>query len=202
MRSLHVLLILFLWMIVGGTFAEAQRFEAGLRIGMAATQVGGDQLEGFDKAGLLGGLFVARDLSERTSLSMEMLYIQKGSRKPVDKDDNSYYRLRLNYLEVPLMVRYKAGKKFVLEAGPSFGVLVFAQEDDQLGVIEYAPPFNDWELAGNAGLQYLLNEKWNVDVRYSVSVLPVRPFRSSYYYSYWDRGQFNEVVQLSFNYSF
>ncbi|MFM9028678.1 MAG: hypothetical protein ACKOQ6_11910, partial [Bacteroidota bacterium] len=70
---------------------QAQSFSSGIRFGMTATQVDGDTYEGFDKAGLLGGLFVERFMSDRFSLRMEMDYIQKGSRKPLDKDVNSFY---------------------------------------------------------------------------------------------------------------
>ncbi|MFM7218545.1 MAG: porin family protein [Bacteroidota bacterium] len=184
------------------TPADAQSFSAGLRAGMTATQVDGDTYEGFDKAGLLGGIFVERSLSERFSLRMELDYIQKGSRKPLDKDDNSYYRMRVNYLEVPFVARYRAGKKITLQGGPAFGVLVFSQEDDQTGVLIYSPPFRKYEYSISAGLLYDLSEKVGVDVRYGFSVVPIRPFDFYATFVYWDKGQFNSVIQLSLQYRF
>lgn len=196
MRSL-VVLFCFL-----AHLAHAQEFKSGIHFGMTATQVDGDQLRGFDKAGLLAGLFVEWDITPRIKWYFELMYVQKGSRKPLDKEDNSYYRMRLNYLEVPILFRYKAGKKIAVQGGPAFGVLVFAQENDQLGEIRYAPPFRKMEYSFNSGLTYELSEKVMVDIRYSFSVVPVRPFDASQLYPYWDRGQFNSVVQLALQYSF
>src|SRR5438132_3331012 len=81
----------------------AQRFHAGVTGGISTTQVAGDQLSGFNKAGVIAGGFVNSSLSEKTSLQMEIIFIQKGSRKPVETDnDNQYYVMRLSYFEVPV----------------------------------------------------------------------------------------------------
>lgn len=199
-----------IWLYLLATFifqpaifpVSAQGFRLGLRGGITATQVDGDQLQGFDKAGLLGGLTLTRQVSERTGLGMEMLFIQKGSRKPVDKEDNSFYLMRLTYIEVPFLVRWDAGKKIVLETGPAFGVLVASMEKDQIGVINYAPPFEKREYSFHAGMGYRLSEQMVFDARYSFSLLPIRRFESALNYLYWDRGQFNAVLQLSLNYAF
>lgn len=180
----------------------AQKFDGGFRLGMTATQVGGDQLEGFDKAGVLAGAYVSRDISSRSSLVMEMIFIQKGSRKPVDKTDNSFYRMRLSYIEVPLLFRWKATRKLSLETGPAFGVLIAAQEADQLGDIDYAPSFEKTEVSFHGGLLYSLGDHWTANVRYGFSVLPIRPFASLSGFRYLDSGQFNEVLQLTMNYAF
>lgn len=169
---------------------------------MTATQVDGDTYQGFDKAGLLGGLYVERSFSDRFSLRMELDYIQKGSRKPLDKEDNSYYRMRVNYLEVPLVVRYRVGKKWTLQGGPAFGVLVFSEEDDQTGVLVYSPEFRKYEYSLSTGFAYDLSEKTAVDVRYGFSVIPIRPFDFFSTFTYWDKGQFNSVIQLSLEYRF
>lgn len=182
--------------------SSAQSFRVGLRGGITATQVDGDQLQGFDKGGLLGGLTLSRQVSERTSLGMEMFFIQKGSRKPVSQEDNSFYLMRLTYVEVPFLVRWDAGKKIILETGPAFGVLVHSMERDQIGIINYAPAFEKREYSFNAGMGYRLSDKMVFDARYSFSLLPVRRFESALNYLYWDRGQFNAVLQLSLNYAF
>jgi len=199
MNFRSVVLVLF---CLSTLSSNGQGFHAGLRAGMTATQVDGDQLKGFDKAGVLAGLTLSRPIGDRTSVGMEMLFIQKGSFKPVNKDDNSYYRMRLSYVEVPFLFRWKAGKKIRLETGPAFGVLVSSQEKDQVGVINYAPPFEKMEYSFHAGLGYSLNDQWMFNARYGFSVLPVRRFASALNYLYWDRGQFNSVIQLSLDYAF
>ncbi len=180
----------------------AQDFNAGIRFGMCASQVSGDNLSGYDKAGILLGAFVRRDFSQKISLQLEMLFIQKGSRKEVSKIDNSYYRMRLHYLEVPLLFQYHVSKKITLEIGPSAGALIFSEEDDQLGVILYTPPFEKLEISSHLGIQFVFSEKWALDLRHSGSLTPVRAFDGTYNFNYFDRGQYNSTVQLSLEYTF
>lgn len=181
-------------------YSSAQKFNAGIRFGMDGSQVNGDRLSGFDKLGLLGGVFVNRSFTERTSLQMEMVFIQKGSRKPTD-DFNTYYRMRVHYLEVPILFRYHTSTKFAFHAGPSFGFLVFSEENDQFGAYPNAMPFRKFELAGNAGLLYSFNENWKFDGRYSHSITTTRPFPGKSL-TFFDKGQYNVVIEFSFLYQF
>ena len=122
-------LLLIFCMVAQSILLHAEGFEAGVRFGMCASQVDGDHLVGFNKAGLLGGITLSRAISERSSLNMEMIFIQKGSVKPTNTDDNTYYRMRLAYVEVPFLWRWSAGKRISFEAGPAFGVLVSSREE-------------------------------------------------------------------------
>ncbi|HRH67338.1 MAG TPA: porin family protein [Bacteroidia bacterium] len=184
------------------TTAGAQGFKAGLRAGITATQVAGDRLTGFNKAGIVAGGFVNRDFSEKLSLRLEIIFIQKGSRKPVNTDDNSYYRMRLHYAEVPLLLIYNATKKISLEAGPSFGSLVFSQEDNQLGELFGAPPFKKYEISANAGVLFHLSGHWLADARYNWSLTTIRPYAGNYNYNFFDQGQYNSVMQVALLYQF
>jgi hypothetical protein len=112
---------------ISGMVLHAQNFRAGLIAGLSTTQVAGDQLSGFNKAGIIGGGFVNAAMGEKISIQMEILFIQKGSRKPVDIDNNNaYYVMRLSYIEVPLLFKWQAAQKFNNELGPSFGTLIFS----------------------------------------------------------------------------
>jgi len=200
MRRLLLLVLVLLCLF--DKDAVAQDFHGGLRLGICASQVSGDNLSGYDKAGILGGAYVNRSFSEKISVQMEMMFIQKGSRSTVSKIDNSYYRMRLHYLEVPLLFRYHAGKKIVLEAGLSAGTLIFSEENNQIGVIYGTPPFKKIEIASQLGLQFIFSENWAADLRYSGSLTPVRAFEGLYNYNYFDQGQYNSSLQLSLEYTF
>ena len=193
---------LFGILFVVSTFVSAQGFDAGIRAGLTATQVSGDRLTGYNKAGVLLGGFVSRDFSEKISLRFEILFIQKGSRKPVNTDDNTYYRMRLHYAEVPILFLFNATKKISLEAGPSFGSLVFSQEDNQLGEILGAPAFKKYEISANAGVLFHLSEHWMADARYNWSLTTIRPYEGNYNYNFFDQGQYNSVVEAAFLYKF
>ncbi len=191
---------LFLFFLLTTNLIFAQDFNAGIRFGVCGSQVNGDNLSGFDKAGLIGGAFVNRKFSDLISLQMEMIYIQKGSRKPTDIN-NDYYRLRVHYIEVPLLVIFHVSKKIDLTVGPSFGSLIFSEENDEFGVFPNRPPFRKFELSGNAGIVYKLDDKWSVDGRYSNSLTTIRPFQDTYS-TFFDRGQYNLLIEFSLIYQF
>ncbi len=196
------LLIIFLLCLSTG--AMAQSFKGGYRIGLTGTQVHGDRLSGFDKAGLTGGFLVAIPLNQFSDLSLELLLVQKGSRKNPTKTDLTKYVMRLNYIEMPLLYQRKLKDHFGFETGLSFGVLLknTEVEYDINGLIPARPPFEKYELAGHLGFRYYLDDKKTINMRFSSSLLPIRPFPDGYTYNYMDHGQYNLVLGLTYEQQF
>jgi hypothetical protein len=64
--------------------ARGQGFRAGIIAGISATQISGDDLGGFDKAGLVAGGMVSTNISKKLDLAMEITFFQKGSKKNAD----------------------------------------------------------------------------------------------------------------------
>jgi len=200
MRKIFPIVFIFLAVQAG-----AQSFTGGFRIGLTGTQVQGDKLSGFDKAGLTGGFMVALPLNAYSDLGLELLFVQKGSRRNPTKDNNlTKYVMRLNYIEMPVMYRRRLKKSFGFEAGLSFGVLLknTEVEYDINGLIPARPPFEKYELAAHIGFRYFLNDNSTFNLRYSNSILPVRKFPGISTYNYFDRGQYNLVLSLTYEYKF
>src|SRR5436853_3326713 len=87
---------------------HAQNFHAGAFGGISTSQVSGDNLGGFDKAGLYAGSFVNMPAGEKWLLQMEITYIQKGSRPSKSDEEAGFPGVfpTLNYAEVPLILIY------------------------------------------------------------------------------------------------
>src|SRR5688572_11278489 len=96
------------WLLSCAAFS--QQFKAGLLGGIVTSQVDGDTYAGYNKAGLFGGAFVSKRISpeSRWTALFEITYIQKGSRKVPHPDRGDYvdYKLKLDYAEVPLLLKY------------------------------------------------------------------------------------------------
>lgn len=198
---------LILAVLVSLTFVEVngQGFRAGVIAGLSATQISGDNLGGYDKAGLIAGGMVSTELSRKLDLAMEIIFIQKGSKKNPNPDNGDYssYFLRLNYFEVPLLLKWKYSKRFTFEVGPTFGYLISVTEENELGEIPYDPPrpFDKFELGITGGMRVHFAQKFSFAFRVSSSVLPVRPHQSgqSYQLNY---GQYNAVLMFGLQYTF
>src|SRR5689334_20529940 len=96
---------------------QAQTFRAGAFAGISTSQVSGDNLGGFDKAGLYAGGFVNMPMGEKWLLQMEITYIGKGSRPSKSDEEAGFPGVypTLNYAEVPLVFIYKARPKINIE---------------------------------------------------------------------------------------
>ncbi len=182
-----------------GSMLFGQQFNGGLLGGLSMSEISGDRLTGPNKAGVYAGGFVNTYISKKSSFQMELDFIQKGSRKNPDTLDNSnYYLLRLSYIEMFLHYKWDFSELFTLEAGPSFGVLIKSYEEAD-GQILTEPPFNTGDLSLNVGLFFSLTQRWRFNVRYSNSILAVRPHASGQTYK-WNQGQYNEVLSFTFHY--
>ncbi|MFZ9943406.1 MAG: outer membrane beta-barrel protein [Bacteroidia bacterium] len=185
--------------------AHAQSFHAAIKAGISSTQVSGDNLGGFDQLGGAVGGVVGLPLSDKIDLNLEILFVQKGSRKLADPDNEDYkeYLLRLNYFEFPLFLQYKHSSKIALEAGPILGVLVSSKEEDELGPYNWTPPrpFDQTEIGAGGGLSYNFSGNWSVVSRFETSILPIRPHQSGQTYQ-WNRGQYNTVLLFMLQYRF
>jgi Outer membrane protein beta-barrel domain len=199
MKGSSLLIILFIFSFPA---ASAQSFSAGLIGGLSTSQVAGDGLSGFNKAGVIVGGFVNTPLSPSALVQMEIVFMQKGSKKPYTAESGTFYVMRLSYIEIPLLYKHVLTSKFMVEAGPSVGVLVFSEEEDEYGIEEGRPPFNTVDVSGCIGLNYSLSKNWTFNTRFSNSVIPIRPYESGFSFANFDRGQYNTVLAFTFHYRF
>ena len=132
--------------------ASAQRFIGGIAVGINVTQVDGDEVFGYYKTGFNGGPYVKLmlDKKQRFSVTMELLYTQKGavqkSNGPYveyiakgdtvfidplysDYDKKIFYKLRTDYLEIPVLFHYDDPRsKVCIGVGFSWARLAYIKE--------------------------------------------------------------------------
>ncbi|MEI6123697.1 MAG: porin family protein [Bacteroidota bacterium] len=181
---------------------KAQKFKAGVFAGIAASQISGDNLSGFNKPGLFAGVFTNIFFKEKYGLQLELYYIQKGSRKVAKNGNLDTYKLNLQYIEMPLLFKWNFAKRFYLEVGPALGVLMKTSgvEKDYGGVIPNSKiqEFNRFDYCVVGGLGIHINKHFKVNIRGENSFIPVRkPILNS---SMPDRLQYNSSLLLSLIY--
>ena len=202
-KSNKILLTICILLI--SIFAQSQNkgFQAGILLGTVASQVDGDKLEGYNKGGLQGGIYLVNKLKKNFGFSMEMKYIQKGSRTtsaPADSVNaipQRYYKLRLSYVEVPFLFNFYLKKKFMLEAGLGFAYLFRSREDpDGYGFESPYVPFKKLDIPYYFGVAYYPFENFHLDFRFSYSTVAIRnhPGNQTWYF---DRGQYNNLLSFA-----
>jgi hypothetical protein len=193
--------VLLLLLCIKGT---AQTFKAGALAGMVSSQISGDQLVGYNKPGAVAGLFVQRAFDRHWEGEMQVYYVQKGSRKVPDpvNNDPSYYRLRLNYVEIPFLARYWY-KNIGPEAGVSFSGLLGWSVENELGPYpggdQENRSFRPFELSYYVGVTLFQKSPLQLSFRLNRSILPVRKHASDAVW-YFNRGQYSDVLFFTLRY--
>lgn len=159
--------------------AQAQNIRGALITGFNITQVDGDEIFGYHKAGLQLGAAAIIQLDKKWSLSLENVFNQKGSKQRarfVDSLDGSY-KLRFNYVEVPLMLHYTDKERVTVGAGFSWGRLVSVEEYknsfrvDSTTLLDGPYKQNDWNIL--VDVRFRLYKRLKMDIRYAYSIFPI-----------------------------
>ena len=148
MRYAGVLLCWFTFI----SSVQAQSFRAYAELGINASQIDGDDLSGYNQAGLRLGAHIAYPLDEGWWLRGGMVYSGKGSRH--GKYDPGFLIWRLNYLELPVNIQYDLLEQVSLTAGLTANYLIQAKRDGGFGFEPAREGFRDFDFCYTAGVVY------------------------------------------------
>lgn len=187
--------------------SSAQKFEAGFQVGLNTSQITGDNFSGYNQPGLIAGIWTTRALDTKSKIILEMQYLPKGSRKNSKPTDVTFifYRLRLHYIDIPLVYQYKVHTKFSLESGLSYGALIGVYEADEngpfTGNFASEEQFKRSDISFIAGINWFMNERLTFNVRSTNSILPVRDHQNQVT-TFLNRGQYSNCVMGRLLYQF
>jgi len=188
---------------------QGQNFGGGIVLGISSSQVGGDNLAGFNKAGLLVGAFANTSISELLSFQMEMTFIQKGSNNPKMNDvEHPNYRkedITSSYIEVPLILQYHQSSKLKIEGGVLLAYLINGYYNDLNGKIPIytVNPFIQYDFGVLLGINYKYSKNISFNSRVSNSILPLgtEDYDSINAYNSSRKGKYNSVLSFTIYYN-
>lgn len=200
MINKNLIAVLFFVFTFSGLKAQKRLFHGGLLGGITATQVHNDNSGGFNKIGLYLGGYIQTEFSDMWIGEIGMNYAAKGARQNSGDKNVGYskYVARLGYIEFPVIIKIRFSK-FDVEAGLSFGFLLFGSEflngDKQQSPTAYKP----FEFAGIIGVNYMFNDKLGVNLRSQTSLLPIRIPTDNVFYTN-GQAQYNIVMTFTVRY--
>ncbi len=196
-RKFFLSLVLF----ISSAFLMAQDFEGGMIFGVSGNQIDGDNYNGYAKFGLNLGAYVKRRISEKNAFQMEIKYEGKGASASFNFDPNAVdppdqYRWGLHYIELPVTFIHQFHRLFAFSVGLQPGYLFLQRYRDDYGYTNTVENFNNYEIAGLAGLYYYYTERITVSLRLSYSLTPIYTTHGGVatYYSY--RSSYNNGLGL------
>lgn len=208
------MLILYTLFIGVTVMAQNDKVKLGIKAGLNISSLTFDEseLSSSSKTGFTAGVMVEIPLAKNFSLQPELLYSQQGTKTSFFDQDvtNSNFkgRIELNYLNIPLMLKYYVIKGLSIQAGPQIGLLLKANskyQDNFLGY-ENQESFNLKKYSNgidtsiNFGLGYQFKDKFYTDFRYNISYSNVFKDGDANYFINHDMK--NRVFQITIGYFF
>lgn len=150
-----------------------KHFNAGLDIGGTSSQISGDGFYGFGQFGLTGSVFTTLKWNDNWKTTLQIGWNAKGARKYLSANNSIAYRLRANYIDIPIWMEYQY-EKWLFFAGPSVNVHVNHKELTNNVDVSPERNFKPLEFALSGGIAYSINDHWMVRGIFANSIIPVR----------------------------
>ena len=158
MKTIYITIAIMITSIVSLNAQDRKnKATAGIKGGYNVSSV---SFDGTSETGKLHGyhigVYVESYLGKHFSIQPEILYSKQGYKII---DDNGTYTQKLDYLNIPLMLKLYPVKSFFLEAGPQIGFSISHKETFDSGFVlydtskEFEPNNFDWGINVGAGFK-------------------------------------------------
>ena len=178
-------LFLVVFVVFAFGFTNAQKTTFGIKAGLNIANFTGDtgSLGSVSsRMGFVGGGFCEIDLGSKFTLQPELLYSSQGTKSQmvVNLDGTDYdvtTKIKLSYINVPIIVKYYPDKKFSLQFGPQIGFLSSANADvTVLGTtvgVDVKDSFESIDVGMNVGAGYDFTKYISADFRFNLGLANV-----------------------------
>ncbi|TYB73165.1 porin family protein [Bizionia myxarmorum] len=146
--------LLLLAFVIIASVSYAQNAMYGVRAGMNVSNLDFEPDATFDnqhRNGFAIGFFGEYSLSSSISLAPEIQFSAEGA-----KDRN----LRVDYIQAPILLKFKLGDRMSLGAGPLIGVKVHEFEDG----------YGNFGFSGVGAIEFMITDELFIDARYHYGV--------------------------------
>lgn len=210
------MLVLCTLLLCATITAQTEKVKIGVKAGLniASLTFDENELESSQKTGFTAGIMAEIPLAKNFSVQPEVLYSQQGmkfSYSDIDVANSSYKSMiTLNYLNIPVMLKYYVLKGLSVQAGPQIGILLKSNnkyQDNFLGYDNHenynlSDYTNAFDTSVNLGLGYQFKDKFYVDLRYNISYSDVFKEANSNGNYVINSDMRNRVFQITIGYFF
>jgi hypothetical protein len=189
-KNLSICSLIVLVLLLSAGQSKAQ-ISLGLKGGLNVSNLNGLSIPDVETNALVGfhvGAFLPINLGRNFALQPELVYSTQGAKLEGALDED----YKLNYFNVPVMLRFYTNGGFFLEAGPQLG---FQVGDVSLDDDDYEDELNNSDFSICGGLGFMgKSQKFGIGARYNVGVSKLGDLSST---NFEDTDFKNGVFQLS-----
>ena len=176
----------------GMTSAMAQEMNWGIKAGAnysnLTSEMDTDYIFGFH-----AGLIAEYKITPQFALQPELLYSLEGAKAKMDFREGEFFfsseeKIKLGYINLPVMLKYYATPAFSLQAGPQIGFLVSAENDydivsnfedfefNESGTEDIKDELKKISIGLNFGLGYDISSSLFVQARYHLGLSDISDY--------------------------
>ncbi|WP_040278587.1 porin family protein [Psychroserpens damuponensis] len=188
--------------VFGLSSVNAQEVKFGAKAGLNMSNIGGDadDLDGLTSFHLGGVAEIV--ISDKFSVQPELVYSAQGAKNEETFEGITFEsKLKLDYLNIPIMAKYYVAEGFSVEAGPQIGLLLSANEEfeggGESGEEDVKDGFKGIDFGFGIGAGYKMDSGLNFSARYVLGLSNIADGEESDDYSIQ-----NNVFQISVGYFF
>lgn len=182
-------------------------FQVILHVGMNMAQIDGDAYNGYYKLGFDGGAGVQVRFHKYFSAIVELNYTQWGAKYSIissaDTSLGQRYRVKLNYVQVPVSINVIDKDIIMFSAGLNFSALVYYDERNETGhdiTDTVLPQPKKFDLDAFAALHVIIKRQFAIGLKFSYSMIPFRGVEAQYARYTKIEGEYNNVLTFRFAY--
>ena len=176
--------LLFILVMFISFNVNAQSHPMGIKVGGNVANLAGDGTDNL--SGLTNfhaGFFMEIEITKDVKIQPELLFTVYGFKQ----SEGDIPSVRLNYVALPVMVKYYVSENFSFDAGPQFGLLVTAKNGTGSDA-DVKSDFYDRDFGVNLGASYAITKKLSASARYYLGLTDVTAV---------DTKNFNRAIQLA-----
>jgi hypothetical protein len=171
MKKLLMLVTISLFYLIGKTqtqHPQTPHVEFGVKAGLNVAGLHSSAANNLDsRASVYAGGLAHIHLSKHIAIQPEVVYSGQGAKQNVG-DGN--YVLRLNYINVPVLLQYMIADGFRLQTGPQLGLLTNAKAKTGNITTGVKSDYTSADFAWSVGAGYLTHSGLGVDARYNIGI--------------------------------
>ncbi len=185
---------------------NAQEVKFGAKAGVNLASIGGDAEDADARTSFHVGGVAEIVISDKFSVQPELLFSSQGAKSEYTEDFGEFgsfdveEKLKLSYLNLPVMAKYYVAEGFSLEAGPQIGFLLSAdaevEVDGESEEEDVKDEFKSIDFGLGFGAGYKLDNGLNFSARYTLGLANIAEDAGD------DFSIQNNVFQISVGYMF
>lgn len=181
-------------MMAAGASAQMPSFEWGVKAGLNVSNLSNIE-DSKMKTGFYVGAFAEFHVNDWLGIQPEVIYSRQGV--ALDDPDVDYARMRLNYLNIPIMGKFYVLDNLSFETGPQFGFLLNSNLKAKANGETHKEDIDgakNFDVSWGVGVSYRIFDPLDVTFRYNIGLTKI--------WDTQDNTPKNGVIQIGVGYRF